>query len=114
MLRAQHFSRTPTGQYKAGCKDKLTRGCCGCGPIVNATPMSALNAAVSARMRALGVPVLPLFDATLPLWKEHVARRSDFVQREHILDCTHWCEPNSLFAAMTPALLKMRRAMCSI
>ena len=100
---AQHFDRTPTGQYKAGCK--LSR-CGHCGRITNTTSLLALNAAVTSRMQSLGVPVLPFFAPTLPLWDAHVARLSQFVRREHILDCTHWCEPNALFSALTPVLLQ--------
>eukprot|EP00966_Prymnesium_polylepis_P264695 6114579-Prymnesium_polylepis.1 len=82
--------------------------CGDCGPVMNATPLKVLNAAVSKRMHALGVPVLPFFERTLPLWTAHVARLSEYVRREHMLDCTHWCEPNAIFAALTPSLLAGR------
>ena len=104
---AQHFDRTPTGQYKAGCK--VTR-CGGCGPVDDANALRTLNDAVSMRMRTMGVGVLPFFEPTLPLWTEHVARLSGFVRHEHILDCTHWCEPNTVYAALTPALLQTHTA----
>ena len=100
---AQHFSRSPTGQYKAGCK---VAGCGSCGPIADTVPLEALNAAVTTRMQSVGVPVLPLFAATLPLWDAHVIRRSAYVQQWHILDCTHFCEPNTIFTALTPLLLQ--------
>lgn len=100
---AQHFTRTLTGQFRPGCKELR---CGECGPVANASTLQALNAAVSTRMHGLGVPVLPFFEATLPLWAAHVARLSEFVRRKHILDCTHWCEPNAVFAALTPALLQ--------
>lgn len=57
-------------------------------------------------MRTLGVPVLPFFEHTLPLWEAHVARLSAWARDQHILDCTHWCEPNAIFAQLTPALLQ--------
>ena len=103
---AQHFDRTLTGQYKPGCK--IAR-CGRCGRIMNTTSLLVLNAAVTSRMQSLGVPVLPFFAPTLPLWDAHVARLSLSVRQAQILDCTHWCEPNAIFTAMSPVLLQSQR-----
>ena len=110
---AQHFARSPTGQYNALCKAAKTRSACGgCGPIQNSSSLEVLNAAVSARMRELGVAVLPFFAPTVPRWNAHLAhRRSSVSEALQPLDCTHWCEPSTVFAPLTPLMLRARARM---
>ena len=121
---AQHFGRTPTGQYKPGCKDGCKPGCprdgsykagcnphcksCGeCGAIRNAQPLRSLNAEISQMMAALHVRVLPVFERSVGMWDEHVARRSAEMVERNILDCTHFCEPVRLFGELQPLLLEV-------
>ena len=104
---AQHFERTPTGQYKPGCKIDCGGGC---SKVSNPEPLGALNAEVNRRIGALGVPILPVWARSLELWREHVGRRSAYVQQKKILDCTHFCAPSRLFGELQTLLLQHANA----
>ena len=72
----------------------------------DAEAMATQNAAVSAAMRNMGVGVLPAFNASLELWNETIGRRRPGLGNNRILDCTHFCEPASLFTeSINPLLL---------
>ena len=100
---AQHFDRSATGKYKTGCRSNR---CGSCGPVLNASGLWTLNSLVNREMQALGVPVLPVLGHSLGAFREHVARRSQYVIEKGILDCTHYCEPSPLFARLTPLILE--------
>lgn len=98
---AQHFE-TPTGQHKpSGCANG--RGCGTCRPVLNSTVQREHNERSNAVVRALGVPIVPIFEASLAMWDEHVARRGSIQhgKTSHALDCTHFCEPSRLFTSLT-------------
>jgi len=100
---AQHFDRTSSGKFKTGC---ATRACGACVPVRNASGLWALNDLVNREIEGLGVRVLPFLNASLGLFQQHVARRSQFVIQNRILDCTHFCEPSALFSRLTPLILE--------
>ena len=66
------------------------------------------NEQSNAVVRALGVPILPIFEASVVMWDAHVERRQ--LKRGpggvSVLDCTHFCEPARLLSSLTPLLLQ--------
>ena len=107
---AQHFD-TPTGQYKpTGCV--FGRKCGTCRPLVNASVQRERNEQSHAVVRALGVPILASFEASMTMWDEHVERHGSVKHGQTrglggvaALDCTHFCEPARLFDSLTRRLL---------
>ena len=100
---AQHFDISPNGLFKPACK---IEDCGECGPVRNVTALVSLNALISAEIEARGVRVLPVFNRSLFMSDQHVARRSHYVRQKRILDCTHFCAPSPLFSSLTPMILE--------
>ena len=98
---AQHFDRTPTGQYKTGC----VNDCGHCRPVQTPQPLRRRNHDINRYFRGLNVSVLETFEASLKMWNEHVARRSRVLPKG-LLDCTHFCAPSPIFTALTPRIAR--------
>ena len=99
---AQHFDKTPTGQYKSGCKVR----CGECRPVQNPQPLLERNREINHYVRGLDVSVLETFNASLAMWYEHVGRRSQVLPKD-LLDCTHFCAPARIFADLTLRILAL-------
>ena len=97
---AQHFE-TEFGLWYA----RTTRPC---RQVVNATHLWARNARINRHLRRVNVSVLPALDLSLQYWAAHLERRTAYMRAmraKPAADCTHFCEPSSLFARLNADLV---------
>ena len=99
---AQHF-RSDTGQWS----NWYQRTKLSCLPVKNASGLLERTDAVNRVMRAAGVDVLPAFNLSLTYWDAHLQRRTPYMQAKPTSDCTHFCEPSTLFARLSAALVRL-------
>jgi len=97
---AQHFE-TEFGLWYA----RTTRPC---RQVVNTTHLWARNARINRHLRRVNVSVLPALDLSLQYWAAHLERRTAYMRAmraKPAADCTHFCEPSSLFARLNADLV---------
>lgn len=79
-----------------------------CRQVVNASHLWARNARLNRHMRRANVSLLPALNLSLQYWSAHLERRTAYMRAmrsKPAADCTHFCEPSSLFARLNADLV---------
>eukprot|EP00667_Euglena_gracilis_P015675 EG_transcript_16307 len=87
-LPAQHFPQHPSGYYQRAWQQYTH-----CAPVDREAGYAHdwRNRIADSYMKAVGIPILRLWNATQPLWDFHVVSNGRTANAEP--DCTHYCLP---------------------
>ena len=98
-----HFP-TATGAYEEGAQNDTSSGCTNHLAVsVDALqPGKSLQANERKLVRATALSLLQTYAALAPVGSAHIGGKT--VAGTHVLDCSHWCLPGALDAAVLPSL----------